>query len=195
MASDDKRTAILKAVEQMVQDRRFHEVTLDQVAQAARVSKGTIYTYFSDKEDLFFQLATLGHETLCDAIRQHAAADPSERFQDTLSAMCARIGDFFRSHHALFRVMGDHEGRLHALHATRRQAFQKHLAELWSEVAGVLARGVQRGQVRTDVPLDTQARFLVGLLYSRERAFQPPQQKPPISLLIDVFLHGVQAER
>ena len=53
----DKRIAIMRAAERLFHNRRFHEVTLEEVAEAAQVGKGTIYRYFADKDDLFFQVA------------------------------------------------------------------------------------------------------------------------------------------
>ena len=44
----DKREIILKAAEQVFRHRRFDEVLMDHVAEAARVSKGTLYNYFTD---------------------------------------------------------------------------------------------------------------------------------------------------
>ncbi len=194
MEHEDKREAILKAAEEMVQNRRFHEVTLDEVAQAARVSKGTIYNYFEDKEDLFFQLATHGHDQLCDAVRDCAASQTPTSFQERLEQVCTRISEFFQSRHALMRVMGDQESRIRALHHKHRQVFKQHRGRLRAAVAKVLAVGIPDGQVRTDVPLEVLAEFLMGLMATRGRAFHDQEQPPSISLLVDIFLHGVRGE-
>jgi len=44
-------------VEKLFTSRRFHKITVDDVAQAAQVGKGTIYRYFQNKDDLFSQTA------------------------------------------------------------------------------------------------------------------------------------------
>ena len=53
MAKTDKRILILKALEDILPGKRFHEITLEEVAKAAGVGKGTIYLYFKDKFDAF----------------------------------------------------------------------------------------------------------------------------------------------
>ena len=65
-----KRDQIMKAAEHLFTNRRFHEITLDQVARAAGVGKGTIYLHFADKDDLFFQVATSGFTQLCEIIER-----------------------------------------------------------------------------------------------------------------------------
>jgi len=192
---DEKREAILRAAEQMVQDRRFHEVTLDEVAQAARVGKGTIYNYFRDKDDLFFQLATHGFDELCETIQASVAADAHMPFQERLELMCERISTFFLSRHALFRVMGEHETRLRALHEKNREAFEAQRARLRGAVARVLAVGIPSGLVRTDIPIETQAQFLMALMRMRDHGFgDDPQQMPPLRMVVDLFLHGTRGQ-
>ena len=66
----DKRLAIMQAAESLFTSRRLHEITLDDVAREAQVGKGTIYRYFQDKDDLFFQTATQGFDELCDLLQQ-----------------------------------------------------------------------------------------------------------------------------
>jgi len=48
----EKREIILKAVEEVIKTKRFHEVKMDDVAKQAGVGKGTIYRYFPNKDEL-----------------------------------------------------------------------------------------------------------------------------------------------
>jgi len=193
MTIADKRTAILQAVEEMVRDRRMHEVTLDQVAEAAHVGKGTIYRYFRNKEDMFFRLATHGHDELCDMIEECAFAGGTASFRKNLEHMCDRISEFFQGRRALMRVMGDHEERMRALHMKSREAFEQRRAKLRSSVAKVLATGIQTGEIRTDVPMETLAHVLLGMIRSRSRPFgHGLKEGPPVSTMVELFLNGAK---
>ena len=64
MSKENKRILILKALEELLPGRRFHEITLDEVAKAAQVGKGTIYLYFKDKDALFAELVCYQLERL-----------------------------------------------------------------------------------------------------------------------------------
>lgn len=51
--SKTKREAILQAAFDLVCDRGYYEMKMDDVAQKAGVAKGTVYLYFKDKLDLY----------------------------------------------------------------------------------------------------------------------------------------------
>lgn len=51
-----KREAIIEAASHLFIHKAFHEVKLDEVAQIAGVAKGSIYTYFKSKDDLFLKI-------------------------------------------------------------------------------------------------------------------------------------------
>ncbi len=46
----DKQKAILEASYNLFIEKGYHETTIDDIAHAAKVGKGTIYNYFTDKE-------------------------------------------------------------------------------------------------------------------------------------------------
>ena len=64
MAAGSRRLQIMRAVETLFTSRQVHEITLDDVIRQAGVGKGTLYRYFKDKDDLFFQTATSGFDDL-----------------------------------------------------------------------------------------------------------------------------------
>jgi AcrR family transcriptional regulator len=51
-----KRTAILKEANQIINRRGFHTTSLDDIAAALQVSKGTLYNYVKDKQEILFEL-------------------------------------------------------------------------------------------------------------------------------------------
>ncbi|WP_028025738.1 TetR/AcrR family transcriptional regulator [Enterovibrio calviensis] len=52
----DKKTQILEATEHLLAKHGFDRLSMQMVAKEAGVAAGTIYRYFSDKEDLLSQL-------------------------------------------------------------------------------------------------------------------------------------------
>jgi len=52
----DKRQAILEAAQSVFAESGFHTSTMDAVADAAGVAKGTIYLYFKSKNELLTEL-------------------------------------------------------------------------------------------------------------------------------------------
>ncbi|MFH1699395.1 MAG: TetR/AcrR family transcriptional regulator [Candidatus Zixiibacteriota bacterium] len=57
-----RRHSILEAAARVFSRKNFGEATLDEIAIEAELSKGTLYNYFKDKQDLFDSLMDHGHE-------------------------------------------------------------------------------------------------------------------------------------
>ncbi|GAB6264477.1 TetR/AcrR family transcriptional regulator [Photobacterium sp. R1] len=52
----DKKERILQATEELLAKHGFHGLSMNMVAKEAKVATGTIYRYFTDKDDLLYQL-------------------------------------------------------------------------------------------------------------------------------------------
>ncbi|CDO59423.1 Transcriptional regulator, TetR family [Candidatus Phaeomarinobacter ectocarpi] len=52
-AKDERRQALLSAALEVFVEKSFAAARMDDIARAASLSKGTVYLYFSSKEDLF----------------------------------------------------------------------------------------------------------------------------------------------
>jgi AcrR family transcriptional regulator len=57
-------------------ERGFNEVTMDEIAEAADVSRMTVFNHFSRKEDLFFDLDEEGREDVLAALRERKPGTP-----------------------------------------------------------------------------------------------------------------------
>jgi AcrR family transcriptional regulator len=55
-------------------ERGFNEVTMDEIAEAADVSRMTVFNHFARKEDLFFDLDEKGREDLLAALQKREPA-------------------------------------------------------------------------------------------------------------------------
>lgn len=72
-----KTERILAAAEQLVLKRGFKGVTIAEVAERAHVGKGTVYLYWTTKEDLFLTLAVHSIAAVLDDVTAAVAADPA----------------------------------------------------------------------------------------------------------------------
>src|ERR1700733_5896964 len=69
LRDENKRRMILASAAKLFSEQPFHKVRLDDVADAASVGKGTVYIYFSSKEDLYFSLV---YDAFADAVKKLA---------------------------------------------------------------------------------------------------------------------------
>lgn len=54
---EGRRQQILVASKQLFAERGFHQTTMEEIANAAELSPGTIYLYFKSKDELFAELS------------------------------------------------------------------------------------------------------------------------------------------
>jgi AcrR family transcriptional regulator len=189
MPREDRRRQIMQAAEKLFSSRRFHEITTDEVARAAGVGKGTMYRYFKDKDDLFFQTAMAGFDELCDLLHERVAeADP---FPEQLLSACREIVEFFDGRRQLFRMMQTEDFRLAVTKGAVYERWTEHRKKLIVVLADILRRGVSDGQIRGDVPPEILANFLMGMLRTRARDLEvAPATMRRLELVIDLFCRG-----
>ena len=179
----------MQAVEKLFTRRRFHEITLDDVAQAARVGKGTIYRYFQDKDDLFFQTATSGFDDLCELLRREVPEN--NPFVEQLISACVQISRFFNRRRQLFQMMQVEEDRMYWFKGTIRDRWTTKRKNLVAALAEIIRKGVREGKVRNDIPAEVLATFFLGMLRTRARDLaNAPEVMPRNELLVDLFCRG-----
>ena len=189
--NSDKKQRILQAAEQLFRNRRFHEITLEEIAREAGVGKGTIYLYFSDKEDLIFQAAVAGFDEMCELLRQNVGEGVA--FRDGLLNMCETISAFFKKRRPLFRIiMSEGERAMESTGAGLRQRWQQRRKTMIQGVASVIARGVASGEIRRDIPPEILAEYLLGMVRTRSWELEdgPPEPLRSHVLMLDLFTKG-----
>jgi len=182
-----RREKILAAAEKLFATRRFHEITLDQVAKAARVGKVTIYLYFKDKDELFFETATHGFEEFC--VRLEAVTHRTQPLLPLLHDTCGLLLDFFAERHRTFKLLEGDAARLMQAHF--RQHWRDRHRRLQACVRELLARGVAEGVLRPDVSPDLLTMFLLGLLRaSHFEAEHANMGRVEVDQILEFFCHG-----
>ena len=185
----DKRVAIMRAAERLFHNRRFHEVTLDQVAVAAGVGKGTIYRYFADKDDLIFQLATTGFEDLCRRVEECATAECPLRVRllRIVKAMC----DYFDERIEMFAIIHAESAWMPEGEGGVRERWQELRMRIPKIVEAAFSEGMKAGEIRNDLPADVLAFYFLGmtrvLVRDLKRDHPMPDQQERI---VELFLMG-----
>jgi AcrR family transcriptional regulator len=159
LPDDKKRQSILKAAALLFSTQPFHKVRLDDVAAAAGVGKGTLYIYFTNKEDLFFSILYGGFASLVDRLAEQLREDHSPPWQ-RLELIVKELVDFAFSHPEIFELM-----RKIGLPATGNAEWNERREELTRLIQQTLEQGVQAGEFADPNPGLT-ALYLPGLVRS-----------------------------
>jgi TetR/AcrR family fatty acid metabolism transcriptional regulator len=138
----ERRLALLKAAFREVAEKGFSEVTLDDIARRAGVSKGVTLYYFDSKEELFREL----FGWLIDSIhgRMREAVGGVEEPVAKVRALVALIFPSPSKNRAFFRAFVDFSGL-----AARREPFREVNERFYAgcrEIdGGIVEEGMRRG--------------------------------------------------
>lgn len=83
LKGEDKRRQMLVPAARIFTKKGFHKTTVDEIAAAVGVSKGTIYNHFKNKEDLYLAIFQEGVDIFHQQLVKAAAgpADPKEKLR------------------------------------------------------------------------------------------------------------------
>lgn len=111
--SDQRRTAILAALDEHLKQTGFDALNIAEVARAAGVGRSAFYFYFENKAAAVAALLEPMHEALLAAntILANTAEPPRSRVRDTLEAV-ARTAE---EHRYLFEAMWEARGANNAV--------------------------------------------------------------------------------
>lgn len=165
--SEDRPAEICAAALDVFREKGFAAARLDEIARRAGVSKGTLYLYFKDKEDLFRAVVRDTFAPDFDAVRQAVLAADLP-FQQVVQLFLSRIAAIAgRSPIAAIAKMVIGESRNFP-----------ELAKVWhDQIAGralamlaeLIAKAQQRGEVRPGDPrlhaFSLMGPMLMGLLW------------------------------
>jgi len=194
MASPNKKTLLMQAAETLFRSQRLHEITLDDVVRRTGVGKGTVYRRFADKDDLFFQTALRGFEEMCQALKEIRLEGVS--FRQAILLACWTIRDFFLSRRPLFRMILTEDERTCLRGGCLRHRWLRHRKKMTEALGGIIARGIESGQVRTSPPPAVLAEYLLGTLRTcANELSEVAEQWRSDEVVVDLFLRIVGEPR
>ena len=170
------RESTLDATAELVAERGLTGVTMSQVAERAGIGRATLYKYFPDLESIlsaWHERHVSGHLEHLAHARDHAP-DPAGRLEAVLTAFA------FHSHHS---QEGDLAARLHS--GPHMDRAQQHLHTF---VRDLVAEGVDRGELRDDVPPEELAAYC---LHALTAAGGAPSMEA-VGRLVTVTLSGLR---
>ncbi len=153
--SEAKRTAIVDAAARLFAERPFHEVTLDDVAAAAKVGKGTLYTYFDGKETLFSRVIDEALARFVEEVRRVLGRENLSA-RERLSIIIRELVRFGRRFPDRFRLLREGSNSIAGASSRTRD-------ELVALIQSVLENGVRAGEIH-DLHPDLTAVYVVSCI-------------------------------
>ena len=193
-ASRTKRQQILDAAYTIFSRKGFHKATVDEIITLADTGKGTVYNYFTNKEQLFYTLVTERSIPFENALA--AEANSPKPILTKIENMIRIFLRFYLDNGGLWRVLM-HEMRgfgseRHAkLSLEQREKHQNSFRNTINILQDVLEEGIRIGTLKEcDAKKAAYALFsvIVTMVFQN---FIDEDIDATAHLIADVFFYGV----
>jgi len=155
----DIRERIVQSAVDCFSKYGFDRTRMDDIAQTANISKGTVYLYFKSKEDLFYAICENNLKVLKEQL--------SHLFVTTKENLLFDAEQFYDDLHKLEKSGSEKVFFETVAESSRNTKLQRILYEqrvkIFTVVKEYLDRQVQKGFFRNDVDTDAIASGLVAL--------------------------------
>jgi AcrR family transcriptional regulator len=131
---------ILDAAYEVFNEVGFFAATMDQIAERAELSKGTIYIYFKSKEEVYFSLLSNGLDILVALLEEMESTEPAA---DQLLEQTARtLFRFYKEHTSYFRIFMTMQQE--HMQAKLSPELAQHLNEQATSILNILSGQIER---------------------------------------------------
>jgi len=147
------RAAILSAAAELFHRQGFEETSIVQIAEAASTGVGTVYGYFSSKEEILREVLREGSEQAVE--RYRAAITTDTPAVDRICTALRNMVDYITENRTILQAA--------FLSAARDRRVDEHMMmEVHESFCSLIREGIHRRQLR-NVPIDTTARTLISV--------------------------------
>ncbi len=97
-----RRTEILDAARKVCAARGYHEMTMEEIASAAGVAKGTVYLYFRSKHEIYWAML----ENILSGLHEQVRVELSKpgTIEERLRRFITTKMEYLEAHHGLVRL-------------------------------------------------------------------------------------------
>lgn len=152
------RTKILKSAADIFVRKGYHQTTVDEIARAMGVAKGTIYNHFAGKEDLYLAVIRGCVDLLQERLRQAAARGKNAR-EKIMNLIGSQLHFFEQEKDLVLLFLTEFFGR----DAHRGKLATDMLSGCLETIRSVIAEGIGDGTLR-EVDLEIATSSLFGMV-------------------------------
>jgi AcrR family transcriptional regulator len=192
VVSEFRCAEILAAARKVFARRGFDGATVDEIADAAGLAKGTVYLYFPSKREIYLEALRQGLSGLMDDIKRSVAAvsspaDKVRAFIETRVRYAEQNRDLVKIYHSEF-------GNFGAAHVNRecRSLYLEQVKLLEAVLEEAAARGRIRS-VRTGAAAFTISEMIRGLILQRLFGWSRESVANDVEFLLDMIWRGLAA--
>jgi AcrR family transcriptional regulator len=187
---EKKKERIIEAAAELFSNKNYHEVMMDDVAKLISVAKGTVYNYFTSKEELYFTIIHTRMENLLSILKQKIESENSSI--DSLRAFVVHLYMFMMKHRKFFLIYQRES-------LNKQNSFCEELLLLEKQmrlmIMQIISKGEEEGVFRK-VDEEFAISLILGSVYGAVQRgisnnIQPEDSVVEKEELFDFVLHGL----
>ena len=189
------RTAeLLEAARTVFAEKGFHGATVDEIAAAAGVAKGTVYLYYRSKQDVYWGALEHGITELHNQIRTRLAQEetPEKKVREFIAIKV----HYFEANREFFRIYFSELGSGFSHPAQMPRNFEEIYLQQASLLEAAIRQGIERGEIR-EIRADTAAvaisDLIRGIIVQRLLGWSKNDVESDISFVFDLVWRGIAA--
>ena len=190
-ASEETKTRLLEAATQIFCELGYHNATMAKIAEVAGVAKGTVYWYFSGKEDLFLGMIVRALEELVTKL-ERVVAQTGVDFPEIFRRVTVEYLEFFYQQSHLSKVIiNGAQGLSTDFH--KQMMYWHNRINLIN--VKMIRMGIEAGLFRSDLDIELVGSAYAGLVSAigNETLFtnREPGIEEETQLITTIFLEGI----
>jgi TetR/AcrR family transcriptional regulator len=142
-----RREEIIDAAEKVFFEKGLGVATMDEIAEEAELSKGTLYLYYKSKEDLYLTVTMRGTEIMYKMFQE--ALSTGEPTIQLIANLGEAYYNYFKNHRNYFRTLYFFENpQLHTQVSPEvMEICSVQDKKIWDLVVGLIRRGIEEGML------------------------------------------------
>lgn len=191
---EQKKALMLEAAEELILEKGLDHLNMDEVAERAEVSKGSLYLYFKNKNDLVLGICTKATNMLSEMISEILTQDVPGI--EMIFQMGETFLNFVREHPEFFRSMrffdnlNETDGLEESGHV---EACQSNMNTTFTSMVRAIQVGMQDGSINSSYDPKELAVLLWGTSNGMVNLAYLHQNTPHFKLMDknDIRIHSV----
>lgn len=189
---DIMKEAIFQAAVAVLSEHGVEGMTMDRVATAAELAKGSLYKYFSSKRSLLEFIYARMIDPLFESLEQTVASpfSANEKLATHVKHLLEHVGRNAKVYKLLFED--------DTAHGLLQSSERRTLDLAGRQLAEVFRQGIDEGVFRPADPLVLARMFMglcVGLFRGQPDLATPEPREDAERLILNVFLNGAATEK
>ncbi len=150
-----RKNDIIDAAQEVIFSKGYNQASMDEISKQAEFSKRTVYSYFSSKEEIYFEIMVRGYNLLNEQIQNIFNEIPKKTALEKIKQMGLVIYKFSTQYPNYFEAIMSYENKeedfdIQLSNSSRDNCY--NLGEiLFSYLKTTLDEGVKEGLIRDDI--------------------------------------------